>query len=86
MAATIRDETTGLERIVTPTLADSRLRRFARWTCPERKRRFTVTQPGPDGAVLTAEASVTTPSCSRRLEFVAPRRVRADLPVAAVRA
>ena len=83
VAATIRDETTGKQRIVTPTLADSRLRRFARWTCTERERRFTVTQPGPDGAVLTAEASVTTPSCSHRLEFVAPRSVRADRPVAA---
>jgi hypothetical protein len=71
--ASIRDEATGTTRTLTPTSGTTQLRRFERWSCEARARRFTVTQ----GAV-SATAEVRTPSCARRLEASGPRVARAD--------
>ena len=68
----IRDETTGTTRTLTPTSVETRLRRFEPWSCKARTRRFTVTQ-----GELSAAAAVRTPSCARRLEVAGPRVARA---------
>ena len=54
------------------------LRRAARWSCDRRERRFVATAAGPDGAAIdTATASITTPSCAKRLRAtVVPAQVR----------
>ncbi|HVD57826.1 MAG TPA: hypothetical protein VNC17_13350, partial [Thermoleophilaceae bacterium] len=75
---TIRDETTGETRTLTPTSDDSTLRRFATWRCEARTRRFTAGQGG-----LSATAEVRTPSCGRRLQLVAAASVKADSGAAA---
>ena len=67
----IRDETTGRTRTLTPASEETRLRRFEPWSCKARTRRFTVTQ-----GELTATAAVRTPSCARRLEATGPARTR----------
>jgi lysophospholipase L1-like esterase len=69
----IRDETTGRTRTLTPASEETRLRRFEPWSCKARTRRFTVTQ-----GELTATAAVRTPSCARRLEAAGPRVALAD--------
>jgi len=68
----ILDATTGETRIVTPASANTRVRRFATWSCESRTRRFTATQ-----GELTAETTVRTPSCAHRLELIGPRSVKA---------
>jgi hypothetical protein len=72
----IRDESSGALRTLVPDAADTELRRFARWRCGVRTRRFTASQSG-----LTATAEVVTPPCRRRLSLRAPRRVRAGATV-----
>jgi hypothetical protein len=76
---TVRDELTARQRTLTPSGADTVLRRFARWSCASSTRRFTATQAGPDGAPVTATAEIRTPSCARRLRLAAPRAARAPL-------
>ena len=69
----IRDDTTGRIRTLTPTSGETMLRRFEPWSCDARTRRFTVTQ-----GELTATAAVRTPSCARRLDVAGSRVARAD--------
>jgi hypothetical protein len=69
---TLRDESTGATRTLVPDRADTEMRRFARWRCGTRTRRFTATQ-----GELTASAEVVTPSCRRRLALLVHRRVQA---------
>ncbi|MEA2270315.1 MAG: uncharacterized protein QOC64_2925 [Solirubrobacteraceae bacterium] len=58
--------------------ATSGRRRAAAWRCDRPVRRFTATAPGPGGALETASAEVTTPSCADRLRMsVVPARLRA---------
>jgi hypothetical protein len=53
------------------------LARAARWSCTRRSRTFTATSAHADGSVQTATATITTPSCARRLEtIVVPAQVR----------
>ncbi len=75
---TIRDESTGETRTITPTSEDSTLRRFSTWRCEPRVRRFTAGQGG-----LSATAEVRTPSCARRLQMVVAASARADTGSAA---
>jgi lysophospholipase L1-like esterase len=67
----------GEARTLTPSAADTELKRFAAWRCDRRTRRFSATQAGPDGVPVTVSAELRTPSCAHRLELVAPRQVRA---------
>ena len=80
---TLRDELTGAQRVLTPTSAETVLRRFATWSCASATRRFTATQAAPQGGVLSASAEIQTPTCARRLELVGPPVVRAPLGGAA---
>jgi lysophospholipase L1-like esterase len=82
VALTVRDEVTGAERTFTPTADETVLRRFATWSCATATRRFTATQPGPDGTPLTAAAQVRTPSCAHRMTIAGPRVTRAPRGVA----
>lgn len=61
----------------TPDTAFTVLRRFARWDCAKRVRRFTVSQPGADGLPRDRTVKVRTPSCRRRLAIAAPGSVSA---------
>jgi hypothetical protein len=63
----------GAQRSLTPTTADTTLKRFATWRCDQRTRTFVARQAGS----ADAHAVVHTPSCAHRLVLVAPRRARA---------
>jgi len=64
-------------RRLTPSAADTTLRRFATWRCDRRERTFVAGQTGSDGVAREATAAVRTPSCAHRLALSAPHRVRA---------
>jgi hypothetical protein len=54
-----------------------RLATAVAWRCDRRTRRFTATSTHADGSVATAIATITTPSCARRLQtIVSPAQVR----------
>jgi lysophospholipase L1-like esterase len=57
--------------------AETVFRRYARWSCNDRERRFVARQTGSDGVTREDTAVVRTPSCARRLALEAPRRLRA---------
>ena len=58
VALTVRDESTGAERTITPSGTTVVLRRFAVWSCDASLRRFTVVQETDSAA-----AELRTPSC-----------------------
>ena len=76
VAVSIDDSGTPLTT-VTPTAAQTVLRRVAPWRCDPRARVFTARSA--DGR--TATARVRTPSCAKRLGLTAPRRARAGREV-----
>jgi len=75
---TVRDESSGAERTITPRGTTVVLRRFAVWSCDASLRRFTVVQESDSAA-----AELRTPSCAHRVRLAAPHTVRAprDAPV-----
>jgi len=51
--------------------------RAVKWTCERRTRVLTAARTQPDGIVERATATITTPTCAKRLELiVAPARLR----------